>query len=779
MKNQEIRGLYIPPSIAEQVLQQPSGLDYFKKLDFFCYSGGPLSPSAGALISQVTQVCQFYGSTETSLIQQLVPSSEDWAYMEWHPSCKLEMQPSEDEAYEMILYISQNSEEMSALSYNFPDTQIWRTKDLFKPHPTKPGLWRFHGRKDDIIVLSNSEKFNPVAMEITIQGHPLLSGALVVGQGKSQAALLIEPKSETQDESLLMKEVWPFVEKANLHAPGQARIIPSKILLAHPDKPFQRAAKGTVVRKLTERSYALEIQALYAEDRVGDQQGGSFVIASNSLDDVKKFVRSTITGSFPGPGIANNEDLFVMGLDSLKTAEIAGKLRIGLQRQPNTSNFMWLSTETIYSNPTIDQLSEILHDFLSTKEISETQNSKTKNTRTTRMASTIEKYTQDLPNPRHLLDLRLREGQQINVALTGSSGFLGCYILRTLLHDHRVSQIYCLDRSADVRKKHETLFQEEGILLENLATKAHYFVADYSHDTLGLAPSAFIELKENVDVILHNAWKVDFNHSLQSFEDTHIRGTRHLLDLSADSQKNPRIVFISSVASVANWATVYGEEAIVPETALENGKTTATLGYGESKHVAERILTIASERCKVPISILRVGQIAGSTVPGEVAWPVQEWVPSLIITSRSLRLLPNNLPPVNWIPINYLATVILEIVHSDVTTGDAQFYNLVNPQSATWNSLLGPIQRHLGPHVKTVQFTEWISKLEELDRFDETQLIDKPALKLIGFFKQLQTSTGLVKYDTQHSTTVSKTLLSIGPVKPDWIEVWLKQWRFE
>ena len=38
------------------------------------------------------------------------------------------------------------------------DMDAWATNDLVIPHPTKPGLWKVHGRRDDQIVLTNGEK---------------------------------------------------------------------------------------------------------------------------------------------------------------------------------------------------------------------------------------------------------------------------------------------------------------------------------------------------------------------------------------------------------------------------------------------------------------------------------------------------------------------------------------------------------------------------------------------------------------------------------------------
>lgn len=44
-----------------------------------------------------------------------------------------------------------------------------------------------------MIVLSNGEKFNPLTMEIIIEGHPLISKVVVVNQSRFQAGLLVEP----------------------------------------------------------------------------------------------------------------------------------------------------------------------------------------------------------------------------------------------------------------------------------------------------------------------------------------------------------------------------------------------------------------------------------------------------------------------------------------------------------------------------------------------------------------------------------------------------------
>lgn len=255
MRDQNLRAVYVPPSIAEQVLQVPGGLDLFRGLDFLCYTGGPFSQKAGEQLAQVTELLPLYGSTEAFQVPQLAPldPKKDHAYMEWNPVFKVEMQPSDDEpgAFELVLFADATTETMSALTHNFPGVSVWRTKDLFKRHPdpSKSSLWSYYGRRDDIIVLSNGEKFNPVPMALLIQGHPLLAGAIIIGMGRPQPALLVEPKHDVPTRETLLDKILPLVEQANAMAPAPARVVRSKILIAIPKTPSPEQARAQLYER--------------------------------------------------------------------------------------------------------------------------------------------------------------------------------------------------------------------------------------------------------------------------------------------------------------------------------------------------------------------------------------------------------------------------------------------------------------------------------------------------------------------------------------------------
>ena len=302
------------------------------------------------------------------------------------------------------------------LSYNFPDVEEWHIRDLCRLHLTKPNLWRFQGRTDDIIVSSNGEKFNPSPSESIITGHPLLSGAVIVGLARFQPALLVEVRDGVVlPTETVVEGIWPIVQQANAQAPGHARVIRSMIAVAT-TKRFERTGKGTIIRKLAAEKFELEIEALYSEVGLGDP--GPVLTATNDFSAIQDYVRASVKLSFSVPEFKEDEDLYVLGLDSLKTVEIAGILKAGIE----ASDLSWLSTHAIYANPTVQKLSKFIHKSLNPGMSGEGCNG-LEETRITQMALLVQKYTKDLPQIKPRKN-QLLEASKLNVVLTGSTGSL-------------------------------------------------------------------------------------------------------------------------------------------------------------------------------------------------------------------------------------------------------------------------------------------------------------------------------------------------------------------
>jgi hypothetical protein len=88
------------------------------------------------------------------------------------------MEPMENELYVLVIKLKYTS--YQANFQTFPMIREWRTRDLFRRHSSKPCLGKYSGRRGDIIVLSNSEKFNPVSTETLLESHPYVKDALVI-----------------------------------------------------------------------------------------------------------------------------------------------------------------------------------------------------------------------------------------------------------------------------------------------------------------------------------------------------------------------------------------------------------------------------------------------------------------------------------------------------------------------------------------------------------------------------------------------------------------------
>ncbi|OAA57976.1 Male sterility, NAD-binding protein [Niveomyces insectorum RCEF 264] len=775
-----IRAAWCPPAIIEQLVDQPGGFEQVAKLDWIMYTGGPLAPAVGDRICRVTNVCQLYGSTETGPHLSLVPLPKNWSYFEWHPAYENEMDDMGDGTFEMVVHKDPALDWIRHFSQAYPDIETWRTRDLFIRSPHNPKLWRFVGRRDDVLVLSNGEKFNPVDMEGVVTGHPLVRGALIVGTARFQASLVIEPMEPlTVSEQAFVDQLWPTIEKANSVGPAHGRIFRSKVVVAGPDKPFIRAGKGTVIRARNTKLFEDEVDALYRDDSGGTAASSTVMISEDaSLDVVTNFVRTCVRDLLPSTvPLSDTDDFFALGLDSLQTLELIKLLRRSIATQAKRNDIV--STRSVYAHPTIETLSRYLHGAISGQAIYDgnktNNNSFSSITRVQAMAHLIDKYTSDLPSK------HTRSGSSLCVAVTGTTGSLGTHILEALVNDDTVRKIYCLNRSPDAQARQERGFSQLGKQGLLASAKAAYLQTNFNEPRFGLAEDAYSDLCANVDVVIHNAWKVDFNHQLGSFEHTHIRGVRRLVDFALSSPRQPHIFYVSSLSSVGNWPAIYGTAQPVPETYADRLDLALPMGYGESKLVAEQIVRAAVAQTGVHATILRVGQIAGPLARDGGQWNPTEWLPSLIRSAKTLGCIPDAMNTIDWIPVDTLAHIVRDLVHSDYAGGRSEIYNLANPNAANWADLVRVVQAHWWPaETKPVPFAAWLDALQTSAK--ELDPASLPAIKIVDFYKELAAEAALpakdrIAYKTDKGRANSATMAGLGAVDGKAMETWLQQWK--
>lgn len=676
--------------------------------------------------------------------------------------------------FELVIFADESNSDAAPVYHNLPGVNPFYTKDLFTRHPTKPNLYKYYGRRDDILVLANGEKVNPIPLEHFVQADPSLKGVLLTGNGRTQPVLIVEPR-DALDESgraELLEKIWPRIQEANNHVAGPGRVAHGMVICATPEKPFARTAKNTIIRKLIQDEYQDDINRLY----MGPAQEQRVVTISlkakqktvYEVPDVVAFLRQAMAVSFPSAStMTEDEDFFAHGLDSVQTLAIVATLKHNLKDLTSRS-VAWIAPRVIFQHSTLTTLANILGQFLN-DDIVPAEDSPENSARAWNEA--IDRYVKDLPAKsagQPGAASQKEPGQ--TVAIIGSTGYIGSHLVASLLKNSAISHIYCLNRGSDLSASKEKtlskLDENTAVPLERLT----FFQVELGASRLGLAEEDYQRIASEVDVVLYNAWRLDFGLALHSF-DPFLRATRDLVDLALSSPRGLRIVFVSSTSSVAG---LLGAGQTVPEAPVDDPTAAMNTGYGQSKLAAERILATTSRQCGVPSSIVRVGQVGGLS-SGEGVWADQSWVSAMIRSSRTLGSFPSPVMPIDWVPVDTLVTVLGRILIQPTKDKHVpQFYNVVSA-AQPWKLLLEALPEKVRQAIsRVVPLPEWVSEVRKSSESFGTSISDLPAVRLMDFYTILGSGIESADYETALTETIAGQKL--GLLKPEVLAMWLKEW---
>ncbi|KAI4194481.1 MAG: hypothetical protein LQ348_002638 [Seirophora lacunosa] len=340
------------PSLVDELGETPDVLAKFKSSKFICASGGPVSPISAGKVNDVIRVLNLTGTTEGLFIGNLVVEREDWLWFAFHPFSGFQFKEVEPGIYEHWIHRNEHWPLFQGIFHTFPAEQSINIKDLYVKHATKPNLWAFKGRMDDLVVLSNGYKIKPLDTEAFITTHPAIDGCLVIGTGKHQAGLLVELKAPSSKTDEILDSIWSTVEKANALSLHKNQLQWDYITFAEPDKPFVRTDKGTVKRHATLELYANHIERFYSSR---DENTDAVTIDTSSIESIMDSLRHILGSLLPTVHeAAPDTDLFSLGLDSILVFRTVKSIRaaMGLQDQ--------LAPRHFYANPTLAKFSAAL-----------------------------------------------------------------------------------------------------------------------------------------------------------------------------------------------------------------------------------------------------------------------------------------------------------------------------------------------------------------------------------------------------------------------------------
>lgn len=756
------------PSILEELAKDDNLLSKMTRWSSVSFGGGPLSQAAGDAIWKRTKVHPLLGSTETNTMPELVPMHRDeWPYHNFHPSLGIEFRQHQDELYELVIVRHSSWERDQAIFWTFPQLDEYPMKDLYEQHPNKPNLWAYRGRVDDIVVLSNGEKFSPAEAESIVANDPEVKSALIIGSGYHQSALLVElfkPMTENCDRNKYHSSIMRRVEQANTILPDHAQIHASHVKVLPPYQSFLRSAKGEVRRAATIELLQNDISGLYAS--------ADSAIHANDLDlnfeDESKLTSSLIvllsSEVYLGRRISRDANIFKCGFDSLKVLRLFRHIKANMASQ-YLQSILPFTPKTIYQNPNPAKLAHGLsalfkHSPRSCDEI-DTHGS---------MDQFLKTFQQKIED----LDVTPK-----TVILTGSTGSLGSYILDRLSRDATVKKVVCFNRTGGNANRQAGLHETRGLAMN--FSKVQFLEVDISARRFGLPDSIYKDLKTQTTHIIHNAWPVDFNLTLPFFE-PQLEGCLQIVEMAKDAPNLANLSFLSSIGVANGWLRKYPGEIL--ERKIEDFEVAEDMGYAQSKLLSELLFAHASEKFGIPTTVCRVGQIAGPVQSKKGKWSPNEWFPSIVLSCKTLGKVPSDLGPMgcmDWIPVDVLADGLTEALlpSSSTEVATLRYLHFVNPRKTYWRDIAPLVAPRIGSDLEVVSLADWIDSLAASS--DTSADCDNvPALKLLDFLQRMsQETVGAPTYSTESAQTASRSLREVAPVSVEWIECWLSQWSHD
>ena len=696
---------------------------------------------------------------------------------------------------------------------------------------------RIRGRVDDVIVLATGEKVNPMSIESAIRKHPTVNDAVAFGTNRFQVGLLVELRFDQVIPSMngsldgkaqqLTAEILGLLKEANSAADGHAQVDPVLVLFTNPaTKALPRTFKGNAQRPQCEAEFAVEIDEAYLRlqstviKSVAGEAGSDFVL-SNGRDHLHRQIVDFVRGHLPSCREMSYSDLleldlFELGMDSYRAVKLERALVQAYQRSSLNGSPAPLPNGIVYRYPTVTKLADAV---LTLKNRSETDNSiQHEQSQEERLGRSVEQGVQAFERETTYLEEAFavqqgtNEGRRILV-LTGATGSLGRYVLKTLLRDQCTDNegydhIVCL-----VRHQQNSLEKERLIVCLKQAgvkwsceddAKLSVWPSDLSKPRLGLDSAQFAKLTTNPLTIVHCAWPMDFLRPLESLQ-PHVNALGRLASLgqfagaSSPGQRS-HLIFASSISVVAHWTPPQGRDSIatvVPETRMPDLASTAGLGYAHAKLACEHLLETLDRQlskaggCHLDSTVVRIGQLSGAELSGE--WTTAEHMAMIVRSSKTIGALPRLTGDASWIPVDRAAKVLVEMAdrnsRRDCLAQSKKethaILHLENEARRAWSDILAIFARSLGLRSSdTRDWDDWLSAVEKIHNQSEAESGEKavdpnPCMKILDFLRDdfIRLGSGGVVLDLQKAKAASITLSNSEAISDELIQRYLDDWK--
>jgi thioester reductase-like protein len=291
------------------------------------------------------------------------------------------------------------------------------------------------------------------------------------------------------------------------------------------------------------------------------------------------------------------------------------------------------------------------------------------------------------------------------VLLTGGTGFIGPFLIKSLLEQTR-AKIYVLVRASDedqgrqrLRAAMESMGPGPARLMQSFESRVIPVCGDLGQPMLGMSQAVWDFLAGEVDTVFHNGATVNYLFNYDRMRDANVLGTNEVLRLAFEG-RSKEFNYVSTTF-VFGWAV----KPVLYETDFNENMELLDFGYSQSKWVAEQVVADA-RRLGLSTRIFRPALVSPSVTGGGNNFDIAVRLVAFMV-NHGIGV--DALNQVSFVPADIVANNIVAI---STTPGTAnKTYHVVRDDYANMLDITGIITKSTGRQFEIFSISDFVPEL--------------------------------------------------------------------
>ncbi|WP_433972288.1 thioester reductase domain-containing protein [Tunturiibacter lichenicola] len=291
------------------------------------------------------------------------------------------------------------------------------------------------------------------------------------------------------------------------------------------------------------------------------------------------------------------------------------------------------------------------------------------------------------------------------VLLTGGTGFIGPFLMKSLLEQTR-AKIHVLVRSSDeeqgrqrLRTAMESMGPCDAELMDMFEDRVIPVCGDLGQPMLGLTQDVWDFLANEIDTVFHNGATVNYLFNYDLMRDANVLGTNEVVRLAFEGR--PKEFNYVSTTFVFGWAV----KSVLYETDHNEDMELLDFGYSQSKWVAEQVVFDARSR-GLSARVFRPALVSPSVTGGGNNFDIAVRLVAFMV-NHGIGV--DTLNQVSFVPADIVANNIVAI---STTSGTAnQTYHIVRDDYSNMMDITGLITEATGRQFESFALPDFVPEL--------------------------------------------------------------------